>query len=166
MFDIAAVSLPGGHKIVRTGVKFKSCFKVVKKHTAGSSCYTDSEKVQFDISTTYRFVVTEEKVKGQDFGPTGVKHVKILQFCWQWSQNSHQVKIKLRIVWLCEMLRYYGYAAKKVNAMVSQWILTCSLHNHGNETCHTFQTVLNLNCINKTSNWSILTCLTPVEPKS
>ena len=50
-----------------------------------SSCYNDSENVYFDISTTYRFVVIEEKVNGQIFDSTGV------QFCWQWSQNVHPV---------------------------------------------------------------------------
>ena len=45
----------------------------------------------FDLSTTYRFVIIEEKVKGQIFGSTDVKQVKTLQFCWQWSQNVHQV---------------------------------------------------------------------------
>ena len=30
----------------------------------------------------YRFVVIEEKVRGQIFGSTGVKQVKMLQFCW------------------------------------------------------------------------------------
>ena len=37
------------------------------------------------------FVVLEEKVKGQFFGSTGVKQVKMIQFCWQWSQNVHLV---------------------------------------------------------------------------
>ena len=55
------------------------------------SCYNDSEKVYFDLSTTYRFVVIKEKVKGQIFGSTGVKQVKMVKFCWQWSQNVHQV---------------------------------------------------------------------------
>ena len=35
----------------------------------------------------------------------------------------------------CEMLRYYSYAAKTVSTTVSQWTLTFSLYNHGNETC-------------------------------
>ena len=39
----------------------------------------------------YRFVVIEEKVRGQFFGSTGVKLVKIIQFCWQWSQNARLV---------------------------------------------------------------------------
>ena len=58
-----------------------------------SSCCNDSENVQFDLSTTYCFVhvVIEEKVKGQIFGSTCVKLVKMLQFCWQWSQNVHLV---------------------------------------------------------------------------
>ena len=55
------------------------------------SYYNDSEKVYFDLSTTYRFVVIEEKVRGQNLGPTGVKQVKMLQFCWQWSQNARLV---------------------------------------------------------------------------
>ena len=78
-----------GHKIVCTGVKFKSCFNVVKNHIpTDSSCYNDSQKVQFDLSTTYRFIVIEEKVRGQIFVSTGVKQVKMLQFCWQWPQNA------------------------------------------------------------------------------
>ena len=36
-------------------------------------------------------VVIEEKVKGQMFGSTGVMQVKMIQFCWQLSQNNHQV---------------------------------------------------------------------------
>ena len=40
---------------------------------------------------TYRFVVIEGKVNGQNFGSTGVKQVKMIQFCWQWSQNVHLV---------------------------------------------------------------------------
>ena len=40
---------------------------------------------------TYRFVVIKEKVKGQVFGSTGVKQVKMPPICWQWSQNVHQV---------------------------------------------------------------------------
>ena len=39
----------------------------------------------------YHFVVIEGKVKGQIFGSTGVKQVKMIQFCWQWSQNVHLV---------------------------------------------------------------------------
>ena len=39
----------------------------------------------------YRFVVIEENVKGQIIGSAGVKRVEMLQSCWQWSQNVHQV---------------------------------------------------------------------------
>ena len=53
-----------------------------------SSCYNDSEKVYFALSTTYRFVVIEEKVKGHFFWLYGIKQVNMLQFCWQWSQNA------------------------------------------------------------------------------
>ena len=56
-----------------------------------TACYNDSKKVWFDLSTTYRFVVIEGKVKGQIFGSTGVKQVKLIQFCWKWSQNVHLV---------------------------------------------------------------------------
>ena len=35
---------PGGHKIVYTGVKFKSSFNVVKTIPTDSACYNDSEK--------------------------------------------------------------------------------------------------------------------------
>ena len=40
---------------------------------------------------TYHFVVIEGKVKGQIFGSIGVKQVKMIQVCWQWSQNYHLV---------------------------------------------------------------------------
>ena len=49
------------------------------------------------------------------------------------------------------MLRYYGYTAKMVSYMVSQWTLTFSLESNANETCYIWQTILNLNCIYKTS---------------
>ena len=82
----------------------------------------------------YHFVVFEEKVKGQIFGSTGVKQVKMIQFCWQWSQNDHQVNtMKNQNSLPCEMLCYYGYAAKTV----SQWTQIFSLHNHVTETCYT-----------------------------
>ena len=66
-----------------------------------SSCYNDSEKVQFDLSSRYRFVVIEEKVKGQVFGSSGVKQINMLHFCWQKFQNAHQVNTikKKRIVY-------------------------------------------------------------------
>ena len=44
-----------------------------------------------DLPTTYRFVAIEGTVKGQFFGSIGVKQVKMIQFCWQWSQNVHLV---------------------------------------------------------------------------
>ena len=43
------------------------------------------------ISMTYRFVVIKERIKGQDSGSLGVKHVKMLQFCWKWFQNARLV---------------------------------------------------------------------------
>ena len=66
---------------------------------------------------TYRFVVIEEKVKSQIFGSTGVKQVKMIEFCWQWSQNVHLVNTmkNQNSLFICEMLRYYGYAAKTVS---------------------------------------------------
>ena len=71
---------PGGHKIVCTGVKFKSCFNVVENHTNRFLLLYDSENVSFDLSTTYRFVVIEGKVKGQIFGTTGVKQDGLKMF--------------------------------------------------------------------------------------
>ena len=35
--------------------------------------------------------VQGSKIKGQVFGSTGVTPVKMLQFCWQWSQNVRLV---------------------------------------------------------------------------
>ena len=50
----------------------------------------------------YYFIVIEEKVKGQIFGSTGVKQVKMLQFCWQWSQNACLVNtIQIQNSFLC-----------------------------------------------------------------
>ena len=46
---------------------------------------------EYSFTYLYRFVVIEEEVEGQDFGSTGVKHVIMLQICWQWSQNVRQV---------------------------------------------------------------------------
>ena len=40
---------------------------------------------------TYLFLVIEEKVEDNDFGSTGVKHVRMLKFCCQWSQNARLV---------------------------------------------------------------------------
>ena len=62
----------------------------------------DSEKVYFDLSMTYRVVVIEEKVRGQNFGSTGVKQVKMFQFCWKWSQNARLVNtIQIQNSLLC-----------------------------------------------------------------
>ena len=64
-----------------------------------SSCYTDSEKL--NLSTTYRFGVIEENVKGQDYDSTGVKHVK----CFNFADNGLKmlflillIQLKVRIV--------------------------------------------------------------------
>ena len=51
-------SKSGGHKILCSGVKFKSCFNVVKNYKipTDSSCYTDSEKwIVWPIYTRYHF---------------------------------------------------------------------------------------------------------------
>ena len=56
---------------------------------------------------TYRFVVIEVpgievKVRGQIFGSTGVKQVKMLQLCWQLSQNVRLVNtIQIQNSLLC-----------------------------------------------------------------
>ena len=97
LFHIAAGSDPvqkaWGHKIVCTVQWSNSKVASMLSRTipTDSFCYNDSEKVQFVLFTTYSFVVIEEKVKGHIFGSTGVKQVKKLQFCWQWSQNARLV---------------------------------------------------------------------------
>ena len=53
---------------------------------------------------TYHFLVIEEKVRGQNFGSTGVKQVKMLQFCWQWSQYARLVNtIQIQKFAMCSM---------------------------------------------------------------
>ena len=52
---------------------------------------TIRKKYRLTYLRPYRFVVIEGRVKGQIFGSTGVKQVKMIQFCWQWSQNIHLV---------------------------------------------------------------------------
>ena len=50
--------------------------------------------IQKRYSLTYHdvpFVVIEEKFKGQIFAPSGVRQVKMLQFCCQWSENARLV---------------------------------------------------------------------------
>ena len=41
---------PGGHKIVCKGVKFKSCFDVVKTYRQIPTCYNDSEKKKYSLT--------------------------------------------------------------------------------------------------------------------
>ena len=79
----------------------------------------------------YRFVVIEGKVKGQIFGSTGITQVKMIQFCWQCSQNVHLVNTMKNK----NSLPY----VKCFITMVTQqkWTLTFSLHNHVTETCYT-----------------------------
>ena len=85
------------HKIVCTGSNSKVASMLSITIPTDSSCYNNSDKVSFDLSTTYRFVVIEEKVKCQIFGSTGVKQVKMLQSCWQWSQNAQVNTMKNQI---------------------------------------------------------------------
>ena len=103
-FHIAAGSLyrkPGGHKFIQ-GSNSKVASMLSKTISTNSSCYNDSEKVLFGFSTTYRFVVIEEKVRSQLFGSTGVKQVKMIQFWWQWSQNARLVNtIQIQNSLLC-----------------------------------------------------------------
>ena len=77
------------------GSNSKVASVLLKAIPTDSSCYNDSEKVKFDLSTTYHFAVIEEKIKGHSFGSKGVKQVKMLKFCWQWSEilvNTIQVQ--------------------------------------------------------------------------
>ena len=67
--------------IVCTGVKFKRCFNIVENHTNRFLLLLRFRKVLFDLSTTYRFVVIEEKGQRSHFwlyrGQTG-KNAPIL----------------------------------------------------------------------------------------
>ena len=67
--------------------------------------------------------VIEEKVKGQDFGSVGVKHVKMLEFCWQWSQYA-------RLVNIIQIQNSLLYAACFVT-MLMQWESQCPLADNG-----------------------------------
>ena len=82
---------PWGHKIVCTGDKFKSCVNVVKNHTDSFLLLKRFRKSIVWPIFGVLFQSIGEKVKGQVFGSTGVKQVEMLKFCWQWSQNVHQV---------------------------------------------------------------------------
>ena len=99
------------------------------------SCYYNSEKVQFDLSTRYHFIVFEEKVKGQNFGSTGSCKkapilIAIVSKCLpsKTIQNQNRLPSEMVGYYGC----YYGYAAKTVSTRVNQW--TFSLHHHVNET--------------------------------
>ena len=59
--------------------------------------------------------------------------------------NDSEKSIICHMFALCEMFHYHGYVAKTI----SQWPLVFLLHNHGNETCYIWQTILNLNCLYK-----------------
>ena len=72
----------------------------------------------------YRFVVIKEKVKGQVFGSTGVKQVKMLQFCWQWSQN-------VRLVNTIKNRNSLTYVRCFVTMVTQQrWLVTWSANGH------------------------------------
>ena len=159
IIHIAARSHPvqeaWGYKIVCTGVKFKSCFNEHCQNPTDSSCYNNSEK-KFsltDLYMMYRFVVGL-KVKDQVFGSTGVKQVKMPKFCWQWSQNVHQVntiKNQNSLTYVRCFVTMVMQQRRSVTRSAKQWTLTFSLDSHANETCHIWQTILNLNCIYKMS---------------
>ena len=99
----------------------------------------------------YCFVNIEEKVKDQDFGSTGVKYIKMLQFCWQWSQNARLVFVNTS-----QIQHSLLYAACFVT-MVIDWGNPCPLAFRGddhvycvtivtyNEASHIWQTILILN---------------------
>ena len=92
---------------------------------ANSSCYNKEYSLTY-LRRTFRSYWR----KGQVFASIEVKQVKMLQFCWQWSQNIHQVNT-MKIQNSLPYVRCFGYAAK----MVSQWTLSFSLHSHVNEIC-------------------------------
>ena len=173
LFYIAAESHPvqkaWGHKIVCTGVKFKSCFNVVETRTKRFLLLKRFRKSI--VWPIYDVPFRSYWRKGQIFGSTGVKQVKMIQFCWQWSQNVPHVNTMKNQ----NSLPYVRYFVTMVTQkkMVSQWTLTFSLHNHVTETYATHSKLFWIWIVftrrvfwdHCQQNWSIFTCLTPVEPK-
>ena len=80
---IAAGSHPvqeaGGHKIVYTGVKFKSCFKVVKNHQPPTNgvCLTIQEKYSLTYLRRTVSSLLKKSSEVKSFGSTGIKQVKM-----------------------------------------------------------------------------------------
>ena len=67
--------------------KLLQCCREPYQHI--SSCYNDSEKNIIWSIYDVPFRSYWRKVKGKICGSTGVKQVKMIQFCWQWSKNVH-----------------------------------------------------------------------------
>ena len=91
------------HKVFKN--KAQGCstpLMLSKTISTDSSCYNDSEKSVVWPIYDVRFIVIDEEVRGQFFGSTGVKQVKMLQFCWQKSQNDRLVNtIQIQNSLLC-----------------------------------------------------------------
>ena len=57
-----------------------------------SACFNDSEK-KYSLTYLQRTVsyILKKGSEIKSFGSTGIKQVKMPQFCWQWSQNARLV---------------------------------------------------------------------------
>ena len=139
VFQIAAGSHPeqeiwGSHdSLYRDQIqKLLRCCREPYQHATDSSCYNDSEKTSIvlpiDDHDDVPFRSYWRKVKCYIFGSTGVKQVKMIRFCWQWSQNVYQVNT-MKIIWDASLLWLRN---KNGQPMDTNW-----LHNHVTVTCYT-----------------------------
>ena len=120
--------------IVCTGVKFKSCFNVVENHTNTFLLLTIQKKsiiwpIYDHDDVPFRSYWRKDQML--NFGSTGVKRVNMMRFCWQWSQNVHQVNTMNNHMWNASLL----WLRSKIGQPMGT--LTFSLHNHVTVTCYT-----------------------------
>ena len=140
-----------------------------------SSCYNDSEKsIVWPIYDVPFRIVIEENVRGKIFSYTGVKQIRMLQFCWQWSQNVHQVNtIKNQNSLPC--VRCFVTMVTQQRRSANR-TLAFSRYNHVTETYYiTYSKLFWIWIVGLFTrrafldhchqNWSIFTCLISVEPK-
>ena len=107
MFNVAAVSLlyskPGGSQKRLYRGQIQKLLKFCQKpYQQISLVILIQKKYSLTFLRRTRYEGNEEKVKGQDFGSTGFKYVKMLQFCWQCSQNARLVNT-IQIQKVCYM---------------------------------------------------------------
>ena len=119
----------------------------------------------------YRFVVFEGKVKGQFFVSTGVKQVKMIQFCWQWSQNVHLVNTMKNQNSLPYVRCIVTMVTQQKRSANGHWLSHCitMLPKHATHSKLMWIWIVFTRRAfwdHYQQNWTIFTCLTPVEPKN